>query len=101
MSGSAAPLAPSTSSSVSSTASATARAEKAGFQRQVKPMPVMLRPAVRRPPDQPQPRPVLVDGGHLDVDHPDRQRVLADDVVGDVAAMPAGPPRPRDPQGPG
>ena len=43
MSGNAAPLVPSTSSSANSIASATARTESAGLQRQVKPMPTMLR----------------------------------------------------------
>src|SRR5712692_1829905 len=104
MSGSAAPLAPSTSSSASSIASATARTESAGLQRQVKPMTTMLRrtrlvvfrvsPAVLGAPDHPQAGPVLVDRGHLDVDQPDRQRVLADEVVGDVAAVAGGPARP-------
>src|SRR5580693_6691506 len=114
MSGNAAPLVPSTSSSANSIASATARTESAGLQRQVKPMPTMLRraplvvagktsrasgsPAMLGAPDHPQAGPVVVDGGHLDVDQPDRQRVLPDNGVGDVAAVASGPAWPGDPQ---
>ena len=37
---------------------------------------------------------------HLHVDQSDRQRMAADDVIGDVAAVTAGPAWPRDPQRP-
>src|SRR5580693_2536781 len=57
--------------------------------------------AVLAAPDQAQAGPVLVDSGDLDVDEPDRQRVLADDLIGDVTAVPAGPPRPGGPHRPG
>src|SRR6266496_4276636 len=102
MSGSAAPLAPSTSSSATSIASATARTESAGLQRQVKPMrPWYGSPAFFGTPDHPQAGPVLVDRGHLDVDQPEGQGELADDGVGDVAAVAGRPARPGDPERPG
>src|SRR6266566_3068905 len=113
MSGRAAPLAPSTSSSANAIASATARTESAGLQRQVKPMrswygpmgsrvtAVFASPPVLDPPDEPQARPVVVDGGHLDVDQADGQRLVPDEAFRDVAAMPGRAPRPGHPQRPG
>ena len=62
---------------------------------------VSASPPVLDPPDQPQARPVFVDGGHLDVDQPDGQRLVPDEVFGDVAAMPGRAPRPGDPECPG
>ena len=44
-----------------------------------------VRLAVLAPPHELEPRPVLVDRGHLGVDDPERQGVLAQPVLGDVA----------------
>src|ERR1019366_4923303 len=52
------------------------------------------------PPDPAQPGPVVVDGGALAVAQPDRERMGADDVVGDVAGVAGRPPRPGDPERP-
>src|SRR5215469_5975855 len=54
--------------------------------------------AVPGPPDQAQARPVLVDGGHLDVDQAEVKGVLPDDVIGDVAVVAGRPAGPGGPQ---
>src|SRR5215831_1285992 len=59
-----------------------------------------IRLAVADPPDQAHAGPVLVDGGDLDVDESQLKRVPAEDVVGDVAVVPGGAPRPGCPEHP-